>query len=156
MCCVIPHQNQLCVPRKQDVIICSLLVSLIWTWMWCLEGGEGCFFEDRKLLHLLLLQVRSKWGLDKLVHLAVCPFESSIRSYSGEACRPGYSAVHFPRISPASRIVMPRLLKGIFLSALLSLLQQQLQCTDSLQIHTVLVIDLILPFGSKNESSDSF
>lgn len=31
-----------------------------------------------------------------------------------------------------------------------------LQCTDASQIHTVCAIDLILPFGSKSEPSDSF
>lgn len=51
---------------------------------------------------------------------------------------------------------MSRLLKGMFLSTLHSLLQQQLQCTDSFQTHSVCAVHLILPFGSKSEPLDSF
>lgn len=51
---------------------------------------------------------------------------------------------------------MSMLLKGMSLFILLGLLQQQLQYTDSFQIHTVCSVDLILPFRSKSKPLDSF
>lgn len=51
---------------------------------------------------------------------------------------------------------MSILLKGMSLFILLRLLQQQLKCTDSFQIHTVCSVDLILPFRSKSKPLDSF
>lgn len=66
------------------------------------------------------------------------------------------SAICFLCFSPASRAVMSGLSEGVSLPALLGLLQQQLECTDYFQIHTVHVIAVILPFGSKSELSNSF
>lgn len=67
MCHVIPLQNQLCVPRKQDLIKCS--IGFTYLDLNALPGRrEGCFVEDRKPLHLLLV-VRSERELESLSEL---------------------------------------------------------------------------------------
>lgn len=147
MCHVTVHQNQLCASRKQNLLKHSLLVSLAWTWMLYLAGGEGCFIEDRKPFHLLHRLLRGVWIHSrkpvwvKLVHVAAClVFE---RSYSGWACKPGCSLQSISLMLPQHQTCYIKAVKAC-LCLLLSLLQEQLQGTKSFQIHTVCVTDIIL------------
>lgn len=133
----------------------------------CFLGLECSAWQDGKAVPLraesLFICCKGlclTWGLNGgyktplvLVHVAACSLrvaqEGSLQAWI-------LSAVHFSHISQASRAVMSRLLKGISLSTLLGLLQYQLECTDSCQIHILHAFRLFWLFGSKSESLDSF